>query len=451
MGVHCRGRNPERIAGFKYRLAISGLALSFFVLSASPLQARSLEEVVALAVGTHPTVQAAEASRQSADDDLDAAEANYLPTLDLSITGGYQDVTNSTTRGRTTRPNNDDGHTSTFGYTQNSLILNQNLFSGFGTQAQVASADATVAERGFLVQDNSELIGLRAVQAYLDVLTAERVLQVAESNVFEHEIVLDSVKVRVETGGGTPVEVNQVENRLAQAKSRAVNGRLNLDRAQALYFEAVGEAPDGVETPVLPVAAIPVSVSDAVASARENSPAIRAASARVDAREADIATARAGLYPTLDLELAGNQEDNVDGTREPSRDVTLLLKLNYNLYRGGSDKARENSARKLHLEARHREAEIYRSLERSVREAYASLVRSREQHAIQQERLNASEQILASYEEQFDLGQRTLIETLDARSELSQTEEAVILADSQQMFAHYQLLAAMGLLNTTVR
>ena len=69
--------------------------------------------------------------------------------------------------------------------------------------------------------------------------------------------------------------------------------------------------------------------------------ALNAAYENVQAAKLGVETRKAAYMPRVDFRVRQSWDRNLDGVKGGSRDAAVELLLNYNLYRGGADKARE--------------------------------------------------------------------------------------------------------------
>ena len=63
---------------------------------------------------------------------------------------------------------------------------------------------------------------------------------------------------------------------------------------------------------------------------------------------------------------------------------------------------------------------------------------------------DGSRLVVQAYDDQFDIGRRTLLDTLDARNEAFQAERALVQGHSELRKAYYRTLHAMGSLVETL-
>lgn len=421
-------------------LATAAVGVTFFVNGAmTPASAASLQEVVSLAISTNPEVGEVSNDRRAIDQELRQGRALYYPQIDLRAATGVEWSDNETT----------SPGTETLWRKEGSLTLSQLLFDGWFADSEVERQTSRVKSAAYRVQESAEFVGLDAVEAYLEVLRHRERVSLAEENVGVHSSRLGQVQQRAQAGGGNIADVRQAEARLANAESGLVQTQGNLRDAEALFIRVVGQAPDTLDAPFLPADAIPPDLDAAVDTAIENSPTVAFARQDVKVAEADVKQQESSLYPDLRLELSTSVNDDVDGRDATEYDASALVVLRYNLYRGGADTARIREFKWRLAEAIDAMHTNERQVSEDARVSWNAIEVSRSNVEILQREVVANELTVNAYRQQFDIGQRGLLDLLDSDNELYLSRDSLITATYAEVFANYRLLATMGALQKT--
>jgi len=204
--------------------------------------------------------------------------------------------------------------------------------------------------------------------------------------------------------------------------------------------------PKGLILPDPPERQIPPTLSEAQQIGRDNSHSLRAARAEVSGAQATVRTARADLLPRLDVELAANRNRDLDGIPGQNNDLSAMLVMRYNLFRGGTDQARIREARERETVAAENANNIVEFTDENVARGWAARATARNRLASLESHVKASEQVLESYRYQFELGRRSLLDLVNAESELFQSRAALTSGRIAMRNSEFRLLAAMGVL-----
>ena len=125
------------MTGTKVRSLLTGaLVAGAALLTAAPLEARTLDEVVQLTLQTHPQINAIRANRRAIDQELRGFRGPYLPSIDGRAAVGHELSDNSSTRTRPGRVTGERGSVDMNRY-EAGITLRQMIFDGFGTDSEV--------------------------------------------------------------------------------------------------------------------------------------------------------------------------------------------------------------------------------------------------------------------------------------------------------------------------
>ncbi|HET8807994.1 MAG TPA: TolC family outer membrane protein [Methylophaga sp.] len=415
-------------------------AIPFFVY-ANVASAETLREAVDITLKTNPDILAAVHERRAVSEEIEQARAGYFPTLDLGLGTGYERTSNPATRNN---PNNGDS----VGYNRNEASLNarQMLFDGMQTQNEVSRQKARTNSRAFTVSSVAENTALEAVDAYLNVLQQQKIVELAQDNLEAHLRTHDQIMLRAERGVGRRADVDQSLGRLALAETNLMAEQSNLRDTQTNYLRVVGVMPTSLSEPESPASLIPATVEEAIAQAVSNHPTLKSAKADVASAHYQHDTALAPFFPRIDFEVGVRQDNNIDAVRGSDRDFQAMLRLRYNLYNGGRDLARREETAALINQAAEIRNNTYRQVEESTRLSWNALQTVRNQMAYFETYAAAAEKTRDAYQQQFSLGQRTLLDLLDSENELFRSRISLTEAQYDEKYAMYRILNSMGLL-----
>ncbi|MFK8330895.1 TolC family outer membrane protein [Pseudomonas sp. BJa5] len=405
-----------------------------FALSATFAQAQSLPEAMQKALEVHPEIQAGVNSRIAADYQLRAAKGGYLPRVD--VLGGYgREGTDSPSTGN---------RWETLNRGESSLRLRQMVFDGFATSSEVGRQQATVNSRAYSLLGASERTALTVAQVYLDVLTRRDMVRLAEDNLRSHERIFDQIKLRTTRGVGRLADMDQAEARLAQARNNLLTEQTNLADARTNYLSVVGQMPDELSTPAPFVDLLPASLDEARHQMVESSPILRSAESDIAAAEKQYEAAKSTFYPRFDAELGRTADNDIDGLNGHNNEWQAMLRMSFNLYAGGSNKADLESKSYLTNQALDIRNNALRQLNEELGLAWNAMDNANAQLPIAQQYVDYSRNVRSAYQQQFSLGERTLLDLLDSENELFTSQRRLAEVKFIQMFTQYRIKATIG-------
>ena len=419
------------------RTGFASGALMAFMLSSSLHAASNATEAAQRAIDNNPQVQALFHSFAAAGDERREAWGGYLPSIDANLRAG-----------REYRERDNRGSFDT--YTAE-IQLTQMLYDGFFTRSEVRRLDKARLVRYYELLDGASEVALEAMRAYEDVVRQRALVELARDNYARHREVFDQIEERVASGVGRGVDLEQISGRLALAESNLLTEASNLHDVSARYLRVVGERPqEGLERTELRDDNIPGDIREVLQLAFEGNPGFHAAIENISSAQANVSTQRSAYHPRLDLQARQSTNRNAEpflGTGD--RDITgdrgvIELVLSYNLFRGGSDRAAVSRATNELFEAMDLRDQACIDLRQDAQVAYNERVRLLQQkEALNQHRLSV-EKVRVAFKEQFDIGQRTLLDVLDTENEYFQASRAYINALHDQTIAEGRVLDAMG-------
>lgn len=399
------------------------------------------------AVATNPEVQARWNGFNAAGNERDVARGGFFPRVDLTASTGRE------TRDSPLAPGGTYG---TYNFNAAQITLNQMLFDGMFTANEAKRLGYAKLTRYYELLEVSESAALEAIRAYSDVVRYRELVDAATQNYVEHKQTTQLVEERANAGVGRRVDVEQANGRLALAESNLLTELTNLHDVSARYLRVVGEKPP-VKLPSLPepfkLGTMPTSTVALMNDGLQGSPTLNAAVENVRAYKTAIESAKAAYMPRVDFRAYASTEKNLGNTSGISGDTRtngVELVLNYNLYRGGADKARERQAVDQKDQARDLQEKACRDVRQTLSIAYSDVRSLTEQLRYMDEHRLATEKSREAYRQQFDIGQRTLLDLLDSQNEYFEATRSYINARYNQAAAQARTLAGMGQLVSTL-
>ena len=423
--------------------AICAAAALLFITGASLGQTTdTLRDAAQKAVQTNPEVTARFNAYRAAGDAVHVARGGFLPRVDLNalagrvsdrITGRLPDETQSLNR------------------SQIGLSLTQLLWDGLGTRREVDRLTHERLARYFELMEATEQTVLEAARAHYDVQRFRRLVQLAEDNYVQHRYAFLQIQSRVKAGVGRGVDLEQAGARLALAESNLATEQANLHDVTVRYQRIVGELPPA-KLPALAMLkdGVPASAGDAVTQSLRNSAAISASIEGLRAAREAASGRDSAFQPRVEARLAGASGRNVDGIEDQKRNASAHIVLNWNLYNGGSDNARVNQQKNLLNQAADARDRVCRDTRQVAAIAYNDTRKLTEQLVYLERNTLAIEKARDAYRQQFDIGQRSLLDLLNAENEVYTARRAYANAEHDLALAFARTQAATNRLGTAL-
>lgn len=410
---------------------------SVFALCATHASAKNLEEVVAQALETNPEVRFQAEAMEALKDEKRGAQGGYYPSVDLDVSLG---------QGR----RDFDGR-GTFDRHYAELSVTQMLFDGWKVSGLVDEADQQLREQYFRLMDEAENKALEVVEAYLEVQRYRQLKALAEANVENHVRVQNQVKQRADQGVGNRADLYQAGGRLALARSNLRTEVSNLQSVTARYQRLVGQAPDGNLEPVTRLGQeLPENLEAVLERTFANNPSIHAAFANINAAQSALQVTKAENYPTIELGFRhGTYKNNnsFDSRTDPDDfgdESVLELRMRYNLFRGGSDRAAQRAAHHRIGQAESLRDKACVDLRQTATIAWSEMLNLEQKLEMLKAHRESSRQVVRAYREQFDIGRRSLLDVLDSENEAFQAERNYVQGQYDILLTRARIFNSMG-------
>jgi outer membrane protein len=423
-------------------LAALGLSLLTTV-----VQGADLVTVYERALQNDPQIREADANRLASRESKPQAIAALLPQVDA--TGSWSKLNQEQSQTTLINQNPADPNSplvprtisadSDYDATEWQLELRQTLFR-WDQWSALRRADAQVAQaEADYHAAQQDLIG-RTARRYFDVLAAQDTVDAAEATLEAFSRQLEQAEKRFEVGLIAITDVQEARAAHDQAVAAVILAKRTLATAEELLRELTGESYDSLASPIedMPLKSPdPENVEQWVSTALEQNLQVISARLATDIAKQDVAVARAGHFPTIDI-VASRGDREFDGTqigrnvvgevtpREPAdqglRTDTIGVQVTVPIYSGGGTSSRVRQRVYLHRAARERLERVNRETERATRDAYLGVLSEMSRVKALRQGLESSRTALQATEAGFEVGTRTTVDVLLARRQLFEAQ-----------------------------
>jgi len=404
---------------------------------AGNVQAQSIFDALGQAYNTNPTLQSQRAYLRAVDENVAIAKSGYRPNV--SLNGKYTD-SDTDVKNSEFEPDGDS-----YSY---SARISQPLFSGLQTVNAVKSADSMVKAEQNNLYNVEQSVLLDASTAYLDVVQNKAIVDLQKNNEKLLKKRLDETLQRFNVGEVTRTDVSQARARYARAKADRISSEGTLEASKAVYARVIGVAPTEVKTPDgLLDKFLPKTFEEALEYAKVHSYSILQAQNNFDSKEYDVKANTGALLPQVSLDGSAvrsrNYIDGFDGVGERD-DVEWSVNMSVPLYNGGETRARIRQSKYQKWQAQEQVLNAERQVTSNVTSAWEYMVANKAMISSIQEQVKANEIALDGVQKEEALGNRTILDVLDAYQELLNSNVEEVKARRNYNVSSLQLLQAMG-------
>ncbi len=397
-------------------------------------KAETLRDAITAAYFSNPRLDAERARLRATDEGVSQAKSGYRPTVTGTASIGRQNL-------------NQSGSFDTKGATnpaEYELRIEQSVFNGWQTTNAVNEAEANVrAGRENLRFTESQTL-LDAATAYMDVVRDQALVSLRMQNISVLTRELRAAEERRVVKDVTLTDVAQARARRARAVSAADLAKANLRVSRANYERVIGHPAASVYGPPLHMKFLPRSLDEALIAAERESPNVISALYREQAARHAVSRAWGGLLPAVNLEASYRNRTGVSPTLSDETTAQIGGRLTVPFYRGGELHSRVRQAKHTHV-SRLQEIEQARAeAQANVTAAWSRLMAARAQLRSDRVQVSAARNALEGVREEEKVGQRTLLDVLNAEQEALDAEVSLTQTRRDLVVAGYSLLSEMG-------
>ncbi len=403
-------------------------------------EAQTLTEALVSAYETNPTLLAARAELRSVNEGVPQALAGWRPTVILEGSIGGQER-----RSENGGVGSDGGAPSWDGSVPKSVQLSveQPIYRGGRTKAQVESAVALVDAQRALLQDTEQQVMLAVVQAYIDVWRDQAVLELRRANEERLRRQRSAALDRFNVGEITRTDVSQAESRLAGATADRIAAEGQLEISKAIFRQVTGLEPKNIaQAPAL--VGLPPTLQQAIDQALADDPTVMASRYLENSALADVRERLGRLLP--EVSIVGILSYTEDQTFRDSSTAAaqILAQVSVPIYQAGTPNSQVRQAKQVASQRRLETAEAMRSAEEDVVAAWQALVTARAQIVSFKAQVQAAQVALDGVIQENTVGARTVLDILDAEQEVLNAQVSLVQSQRDEVVASYRVANAIG-------
>ena len=413
-------------------------------LAVLPVRADTMEGALLRAYRNNPQLNAQRASVRVIDENVPQALAGYRPRASMTLSGGFQDTNETSTVSAA----------KVFAGPQTphavGLNVTQTLYNGNQTANKTRAAESQVlgARESLRLLEQSVL--LAAATIYMDYLRDAAILEVQRSNTKVLELTLKQTRDRFSAGLVTPTDVAQSEAQLAAAKSQELAAVSTLTTTRANFRRIIGIEPANLQ-PASPVDRyLPQTTGSAIELALRENPNVTSAMYGVDVGFLTVKIKEGALFPTLTLQAAVQKSWQPTITTPTSFAASAVAQANIPIYQGGAEYSLIRQSKETLAQQRLTLEQIRDQARADLVTAWGQLLAGKAQVTAAQSQVDASEIAYLGTTKEAQVGQRTVIDILNAQQTLVNARVALVTAQHDRVVASYAVLNAIGRLSPQV-
>jgi outer membrane protein len=412
-------------------------ALSVATAAAQPLPRKDLAQCIQIALAQHPDLKAAAAEVDAGHARTWQAISGALPQVNADYSASRRHNSFTSRTGGPIGPEGQAGNQArTFSFYSTGVSLSQILFDFGQSLDAIRAARATERSLEADASTTRETVVFDVKQAYFTLLTAKRLLAVADENVLQDRKHLDLAQGRLDVGVATRFDVTQAQVQLANAELAQVTARNNVALAIETLRNALGlESPldfDIVDT--LDLHDVRLEEDKALVLAYDHRPELLSQRLQEEAVNEQIKALQKNYLPNV----TGDAFYIYSGDEYPLQESwNVTANVNLSIFNGGLTTAQIGEARATLANLKYREQSLRQQIALQVRQAVLNLALAHESIRVSEKGLQQAQENVELAEGRYRTGVGNIIELTDAQTALT-----VAAGSNVQALSNYKTAVA---------
>ena len=258
---------------------------------------------------------------------------------------------------------------------------------------------------------------------------------------------LDETLERFKVGEVTRTDVSQAKARYSSAQSDRISSEGTLEASKAEYARIVGNEPKDLTEPGDINKFLPSGFREAYEYAKEHNYSIQQAKHNLDSKEYNVSAQTGGLFPVVSLD-GSVAKTNVNPAgiygEHTTDEVEWGVNVNVPLYNGGETRAKIRQSKYQKWQAQEQVLEAERQLRSDLKSAWEYMSTNKARISSIKDQVKANEIALDGVQKEEALGNRTILDVLNAYQELLNSNVEEVKARRDYYVSSMALLMAMG-------
>ena len=377
------------------------------------------------------------------EQDVKISEADYKPSLTISGSKSFENTnTLKNQNGGTATKNDVDPFTTSIKLEQTILDYGRDLT----LEKNIILLNLAKAQ---LVKKEQDVLH-DAINAYTNLILAREKLNINSKNLNLLNRQVENDKIRRDRGQITNTDLAQSESSLAGAQAQFTQAKSDLLIAKLTYENIIGNIsdPNKLKKNSNAIVSIPKTLDEAINLSKQNNPDIKIAKFDLAQSEKDLAISESDLMPTASLSLERSYADDISSTIDEREKDVLKASVSWPFYSGGKKRSiiDKNSnltnRKKLLLDG------VVRTNQTNVASAWSSLEASKGFLNSVKAQVRAAKIANEGIAAEYERGSRTTLDVIQSNSLLLSAQISLASSEKNYLMAQYNLLKAVGLLNS---
>ena len=409
------------------------LLIVIFTLGFNESEANTLLDSLNSAYLNNSKLNAERANVRAISEEKEGALSEFRPSITIS---GY-----------VSEQDNTKGDESNYKPSEQSLLIEQKIFQGFGGIANLKKQKYEYNLAKFKLQKVEQEILFAAAEVHANLLLSQKKVDINKINIDLLERQEETDRDRLEKGEINLTDLAQSEASLAGAEAKLITAQNDLVTSKANFDKIIGKKPiENIQEIQFTNYWLPQSLAEAYKISNNENPDLKIAMLEYEKSKQDVVIAKSDLTPSATLSYKIAEQDDFSSTVQKRTQQTLKATATWPLYSGGSNLSSLRKAKEL-------KNKYDLLLQYSKKIASAAVTNAWSSYQTSKSVLNsirlqvnaaeiANEGIILEYES--GESSRTTLDVIQSRTILLDSRINLAISEKDFLMSQFNLLSAVG-------
>ena len=324
-----------------------------------------------------------------------------------------------------------------------SITISQNIFNGFANYYSLIKSKTDLKSQNLIYENKKQEIILATLESYYNVILAEKNFASFKDNFTAIKKRYNSAQAEFEAGILSKTDVAFAKTRMSAAKIALINSDINYENVKNIFRDITGVEAKDLKFQSIKSKEI-FEKEQFIENVKSGSFAIRLATLDVNSKNASTGIARSSLLPKISLNASQTEYYDYSSTVDQFDNETINATVTWQIFNSGSSLSKVRQAEKVKNSS-------YINQLMVIRDTLNRANFSHSQYLISGETVDAAKIALESAEFAYngtvieqEVGERTLLDVLDARQQLLNSEINLFKEQRNEQIIEARLLYLKG-------
>lgn len=366
---------------------------------------------------------------------LDEKKGAFLPNVTLYSTAGYNYIHTRTKKKIEDKYATADAQVS----------ITENIYAGGKQSASLKKEEAKLRSESATFRQKVEDETLKIIEAYLNLFYQKKAIDIEYKNMDNLQKILKIVQIKEKNGATSKGDLNNIKSKVENASAALVKASSKYQNTLAFYQYFLGEKAAHRKPSQGEFTFQSYSQKNLFHVFESKNAKLQINRYKIQAQKYDYQARKAPFRPTVDFIVTGKEKFS-KADADPYRDekASAVLSLNYNLYKGGQDKAKLLASKSKIAQLKYKYIDMYESTKYNLKQLFENIKSLDDSLIHTKNEVSANQKALQAYWDAFKYGTQDMQTLLLAQRALNRSQQDLLKERENYVLGHFKLLAQTG-------